>query len=78
MGLNIYPIETTNFNSFAERKQLLLGLKFSIESILLSNIEEFDSATERKLECYTEKKMLLNQKHFFPKACISLIQINII
>ena len=25
---------------------------------------------------YTEKKMLLNQKHFFPKACISWIQIN--
>ena len=27
---------------------------------------------------YTEKKMLLNQKNIFPKACISWIQINIL
>ena len=27
---------------------------------------------------YTEKKMLLNQEHFFPKACISWIQINML
>ena len=26
---------------------------------------------------YTEKKMLLNEKHFFPKACILLIHKNI-
>ena len=28
---------------------------------------------KESLFCYTEKKMLLNQKHFFPKACISWI-----
>ena len=27
---------------------------------------------------YTEKKMLLNQKHFFPKACLLLIHKNIL
>ena len=27
---------------------------------------------------YTEKKMLLNQKHFFPNACILLIHKNIL
>ena len=27
---------------------------------------------------YIEKKMLLNQKHVFPKACISWIQINML
>ena len=27
---------------------------------------------------YTEKKMLLNQNHFFPKACIPLIHKNIL
>ena len=26
----------------------------------------------------TEKKILLNQKHFFPKACISWIKINML
>ena len=27
---------------------------------------------------YTEKKMLLNKKHFFPKACILIINKNIL
>ena len=27
---------------------------------------------------YTEKKMLLNQKYFFPKACVLLIHKNIL
>ena len=32
----------------------------------------------RYIDIYTKKKILLNQKHFFPKACILLIHKNIL
>ena len=41
-----------------------------IEKTLFSNSKDHKTSTE--------KKVLLNQKHFFPKACIVLIHKNII
>ena len=37
-----------------------------------------DSTGKKVENLYTEKKMLLNQKHFFSKACILLIHKNIL
>ena len=57
---------------------IVLELQHDIDFTHKSDREDFQCKLDTsslispfsQLATYTEKKMLLNQKHFFPKACI--------
>ena len=82
IGKQKFPF-TANVNGEGKRRytSMLSSIFISTCISLLTNQFAFKSLLVF-IKCfkghnYTEKKMLMNQKHFFPKACISWIQINI-
>ena len=68
---------------FVEKKILTVNLPWNDPYTLYigNNITKFDHLSlniSQNNRYYPEKKMLLNQKHFFPKVCIPWIQINML
>ena len=62
------------FPEIMEKEVLFLWLHIS----WICNCRLPRASFARSREEYTEKKMLLSQKHFFPKACILLIHKNML